>query len=946
MLLLDKLLPKLKEQGHRVLIFSQMTRMLDILEDYLNLRSYGYERIDGSVRGIDRQSAIDRFSSATSDKFCFLLSTRGCGQGINLTAADTVIMYDGDWNPQNDIQALARCHRIGQEREVTVYRLITRKTYEYQMFYRASRKLGFDQAVMTGITKLEGKTGGQPKKSKKEQDEEMERLLKYGAYHLNDDDTDAIDFEKQDIDTILKTRAKTINAKEINHLSKATFVSNVDDKNKDVDVDDPAFWSKVVGLKAAKKKEEEEYMSIYERAKKRSSKKVVNYKEIVRIQPKDDSDSDDGGDKAPTEYELKRNFKIFIELFRGFGLLRYQAIADRIESQEITPNRIKKNCEAVLRTCLSEFLKVVEQNENSGSTGAQQQPSASAGTATAKPPSAADETAKSLETQPSCQSLTSTGSNSSNDQGPANGKQTKKELRQKECEAKLKGFIEVDVHEPALPSYERASQVKLLYPHLYAFVSCWQNDTLEETDLSPFEDKFIRSQTRAILRDLNRLCSFNEHLGTEEIGNLAEVTKSTEFTAMLPTWTREDDIRFLKGLYKHGWILNVSKLNTLEQILTDDEMQWKEQFPYATKMLKALYKTRAIDLSNALAKNERMKERLKHLMKWNNAEKERVYKVLSRFGIPEDNELHLKWKTLFDQCSLTHKTVPMFKELAFQLVGTANEIMRTRVEPRGDILTIARAEKLVDSVQFMKQLRQEVLPLTNLDEVVQTVSKQIIPRIVPHWWTSSENSRLLQLISKFGMYNYTSYGVFKQQFKNPRPIDIRQQLTIGSQASFGQNENGLNSANVSAGSLGVSSLGIAKTNPLDECPQFQILMRQFMLLVRAIVRYQGGPISGGQHDASFRALNSHHYKPIVAAKTHMSKPPLAVSKPKAAPMPAKPKIDFKRKFEQASALFSERCKTPTMMVTIEGDSPAAASLLGSRRITSGSFSMASDDEYN
>jgi len=97
LVLIDKLLPKLKAGGHKILIFSQMVRVLDILEDYLNYRGYGHERIDGGVRGNDRQAAIDRFCAPKSDRFVFLLCTRAGGLGINLTAADTVIIYDSDW---------------------------------------------------------------------------------------------------------------------------------------------------------------------------------------------------------------------------------------------------------------------------------------------------------------------------------------------------------------------------------------------------------------------------------------------------------------------------------------------------------------------------------------------------------------------------------------------------------------------------------------------------------------------------------------------------------------------------------------------------------------------------------------------------------------------------------------------------------------------------------
>ena len=114
MQLLDKLLPKLKQDGHRVLIFSQFRIMLDIIEDYMLMREYSYDRIDGTVTGRKRQAAIDRFQQAVSSDparlsdgqglFAMLLSTRAGGVGITLTAADTVIIFDSDWNPQSDIQ--------------------------------------------------------------------------------------------------------------------------------------------------------------------------------------------------------------------------------------------------------------------------------------------------------------------------------------------------------------------------------------------------------------------------------------------------------------------------------------------------------------------------------------------------------------------------------------------------------------------------------------------------------------------------------------------------------------------------------------------------------------------------------------------------------------------------------------------------------------------------
>ena len=146
--LLNKLLPKLREQGSRVLIFSQMTRMLDILEDYMRLKAYQYCRIDGSTSGDMRDEAMDSFNKPGSEKFCFLLSTRAGGLGINLQTADTVILYDSDWNPQVDLQAMDRAHRIGQTKEVRVFRFVSEGTVEEKIVERADRKLFLDAAVI------------------------------------------------------------------------------------------------------------------------------------------------------------------------------------------------------------------------------------------------------------------------------------------------------------------------------------------------------------------------------------------------------------------------------------------------------------------------------------------------------------------------------------------------------------------------------------------------------------------------------------------------------------------------------------------------------------------------------------------------------------------------------------------------------------------------------
>lgn len=146
---LDELLRELKAGGHRVLLYFQMTRMIDLMEEYLTYRNYKYCRLDGSTKLEDRRDTVADFQQRP-EIFVFLLSTRAGGLGINLTAADTVIFYDSDWNPTIDSQAMDRAHRLGQTRQVTVYRLITRGTIEERIRKRALQKEEVQRVVISG----------------------------------------------------------------------------------------------------------------------------------------------------------------------------------------------------------------------------------------------------------------------------------------------------------------------------------------------------------------------------------------------------------------------------------------------------------------------------------------------------------------------------------------------------------------------------------------------------------------------------------------------------------------------------------------------------------------------------------------------------------------------------------------------------------------------------
>ena len=214
MVLLDKLLVRLKETGHRVLIFSQMVRMLDILSDYLTYRRFSFQRLDGSIKGEIRKQALDHFNAENSQDFCFLLSTRAGGLGINLATADTVIIFDSDWNPQNDLQAQARAHRIGQKNQVNIYRLVTKSSVEEDIIERAKRKMVLDHLVIqrmdtTGRTVLSKSIGtSNSSNSNPFTKEELSQILKFGAEELFKEGDTGEEEPQVDIDEILK-RAET-----------------------------------------------------------------------------------------------------------------------------------------------------------------------------------------------------------------------------------------------------------------------------------------------------------------------------------------------------------------------------------------------------------------------------------------------------------------------------------------------------------------------------------------------------------------------------------------------------------------------------------------------------------------------------------------------------------------------------------------------------------------
>ncbi|XP_073782246.1 chromodomain-helicase-DNA-binding protein 4 isoform X3 [Danio rerio] len=263
LMLLFKMLKKLKEGGHRVLIFSQMTKMLDLLEDFLENEGYKYERIDGGVTGGMRQEAIDRFNAPGAPQFVFLLSTRAGGLGINLATADTVIIYDSDWNPHNDIQAFSRAHRIGQNKKVMIYRFVTKASVEERITQVAKKKMMLTHLVVR--PGLGSKAGSMSK-------QELDDILKFGTEQLfkdelgegdnKEEDSSVIHYDDKAIDRLLDRNQDATEDTELQSMNEylSSFkvaqyvVKDEDEEEEDVDREiikqeesvDPDYWEKLL----------------------------------------------------------------------------------------------------------------------------------------------------------------------------------------------------------------------------------------------------------------------------------------------------------------------------------------------------------------------------------------------------------------------------------------------------------------------------------------------------------------------------------------------------------------------------------------------------------------------------------------------------------------------------------------------------------------------------
>ncbi|XP_073330820.1 chromodomain-helicase-DNA-binding protein 3 isoform X2 [Pagrus major] len=297
--LLQKMLRKLKEQGHRVLVFSQMTKMLDLLEDFLDHEGYKYERIDGGVTGALRQEAIDRFNAPGACQFCFLLSTRAGGLGINLATADTVVIFDSDWNPHNDIQAFSRAHRIGQANKVMIYRFVTRASVEERITQVAKRKMMLTHLVVR--PGLGSKAGSMTK-------QELDDILKFGTEELFKDEIEGmkncsrdkveeegsvIHYDSTAIERLLDRSQDATDDSDVQNMNEylssfkvAQYMVREEDKIEEIEREiikqeenvDPDYWEKL--LRHHYEQQQEDLASKLGKGKR--NRKPVNYNDAAQ----------------------------------------------------------------------------------------------------------------------------------------------------------------------------------------------------------------------------------------------------------------------------------------------------------------------------------------------------------------------------------------------------------------------------------------------------------------------------------------------------------------------------------------------------------------------------------------------------------------------------------------------------------------------------------------
>jgi len=245
--LLEILLPKLKERGHRVLIFSQFLNVLDIMEDFCDGLELPYQRLDGTMSSLQKQKRIDEFNAPDSPLFAFLLSTRAGGVGINLATADTVLILDPDFNPHQDIQALSRAHRIGQRKKVLCFQLMTRASAEEKIVQIGRKKMALDHVLIEQMDASEDSSI------------DMESILRYGAAEILEGDSHDIRYDDASVNKLLdRSQVEDTKTGEDNTAESqfsfarvwandaASMLDSLNSSDSDEKAPDPTVWERIL----------------------------------------------------------------------------------------------------------------------------------------------------------------------------------------------------------------------------------------------------------------------------------------------------------------------------------------------------------------------------------------------------------------------------------------------------------------------------------------------------------------------------------------------------------------------------------------------------------------------------------------------------------------------------------------------------------------------------
>jgi len=366
MMLLDQLLTKLKRDGHRVLIFSQMVKMLDILGDYMEYRGHAYQRLDGTIAAAARRVAIDHFNAPDSSDFCFLLSTRAGGLGINLMTADTVIIFDSDWNPQADLQAMARAHRIGQVKPVSVYRLVSKETVEEEILERARNKLMLEfLTIQRGVTDKETQARRSALVGEPGSSSEIQRILKKRGQRMFEQTDNQKKLEELDLDAVLE-KAEDYKVEQPDGTDAdggEEFLRSfdfVDVKVDELSWDDIIPKDQLEEIQAEEqRKAEEKYLAeVIEQNKPRVRHQTTEDREARqarRLEHRQNaadsgSESEDGPKSDPARPLSEREYRYLMK-----GHLRYGSIDDRQE-EFLTEARLRGRDLDVVKAAMKEII--------------------------------------------------------------------------------------------------------------------------------------------------------------------------------------------------------------------------------------------------------------------------------------------------------------------------------------------------------------------------------------------------------------------------------------------------------------------------------------------------------------------------------------------------------------------------------------------------------------